>query len=67
MFTKKVGDQILVKASKFLGTPAEWADVVEVNSDHYLVKIDGEDWEGEVDHDGVVLMSGPFEGFVRAE
>lgn len=54
---KQVGDRIKVLAHAVLGTPESMGTILEVNSDHYIVHIDGDDptWFGPVSLNGEVL------------
>jgi len=53
----KVGARIKVLAHEVLGTPEAMGTVLEVNENHYIVHIDGDDpeWFGPVSLDGEVL------------
>lgn len=69
MNTLKIGDRIVVKASKVLGTPEVGGTIQKVCDDHYIVHCDGDEpeWNGPVAHDGTVLVNHPSGKFVRAE
>jgi len=53
----KVDDRIKVLANPILGTEETMGTILEVEDDHYLVLLDGDDpdWYGPVSFDGQIL------------
>jgi hypothetical protein len=58
--TKKIGEEIIVNENEILGTPRVTATIKEVTKYGYVVNIDGDDWDGQIDFEGNVLQDYPF-------